>query len=104
MAPPRKKNSEPGHAWYKNAYSGREDVSVQYELLYNGDVIHPGDRIKVKYQRGIFKFRCLVHKLEDDIAWFDCIDEANGEWRSFHLNKLKGPVKKRSRRNKQNVR
>lgn len=102
MAPPRQQKNDEAK-WYDGAYAGNEDISVKWELEFEGDTIKSGDRVKVKYQRGIFKFRCLAHSLKSDTTWFDCIDESTGEWRSFYVEKLKGPVKKRSRRGKKNV-
>jgi hypothetical protein len=98
MAPPHKK-SPSVNKWFGNAWSGNDDISVQYELPFGNDIIRPGTPIKFKNVRGTFKFRCLAHNIQKDVTWIDCLDK-EGAWRAFYVGKLKGPVKKRSRRNK----
>jgi hypothetical protein len=99
MAPPFR-NTRDIEAWWKNAYPG-EHFDVQYEIAFHDELLTPGTLIKMKNLRGTFKFRCLVTNVKLDATWIDCIDVDTGEWKSFHLSKLKGKVKpKRSRRRK----
>jgi len=85
-------------------YSFNEYISVYYELNFENDVIKPGDLIKFKNMRGVYKFVKWVHNSNIDVTWVDCMDAKTGEWKSVYINKIKGVVKpKRSRRNKPNV-
>lgn len=85
-------------------YSVNPDISVQYELAFNREIIKPGDMLKFKNMRGTFKFKWLAHNSKLDSTWIDCYDIKTGELRSFHLAKLKMVVRpKRSRRKKQEV-
>lgn len=89
--------------WWENAYPFNDDIHVQYELEFKKDLIKPGNPIKIKNQRGVFKFRCIAHNIRLDVTWIDCMDP-NGQYRSFPIDKLKALVKpKRSRRRKPNV-
>lgn len=89
--------------WWENAYIFNDDIDVQYELHFEKDVIKPGNPIRIKNQRGIYKFRCLAHNIKLDETWFDCIGP-EGSWHSFPVSKLKCLVKpKRSRRRKVNT-
>lgn len=89
--------------WWEHAYKIHDHIDVQYELKFNNDIIKPGNPIKVKNQRGVFRFRCLAHNTNLDVTWFDCIGP-NGSWHSFPIDKLKCLIKpKRSRRKKVNV-
>ncbi len=93
-----------GHSeWWENAYVFNDDIHVQYELEFKKDIIKPGNPIKIKNTRGVFKFRCIAHNIKLDVTWIDCMDE-NGQFRSFYIDQLKMLVKpKRSRRKKPNV-
>lgn len=105
MAPPLRKVT-PGElpdSWWKNAYVNQPDIHVQYELQFKKDLIKPGTKIKIKYMRGVFKFRCLAHNVKLDSTWIDCIGD-DGAWHSFRVEQLKNVVKpKRSRRKKANT-
>lgn len=82
-------------------YAVNPDISVQYELEFNNDVIKPGDKIKFKNIRGTFVFVRLAHNQKIDSTWIDCIDVNTRETRSFHLAKLKMVIRpKKSRRKK----
>lgn len=98
MSPPYRKTPSV-NKWFGKAWSANDDITVQYELHFKNDVIRPGMPVRFKNERGVFKFRCLAHNIQKDVTWIDCIDK-NGAWRAFYVDKLKGPVKKRSRRHK----
>lgn len=103
--PPRTKNTE-SVAWHLNetAYGFNDDICVKYELEFRGDLIKPGNLIKIKNDRATYKFRCLAHNIKLDSTWIDCMDTSNGAWRSFRIDKIKCLVKpKRSRRKKVNA-
>lgn len=89
--------------WWDSAYVFNEDIHVQYELAFGNDIIKPGNPIKIKNQRGVYKFRCLAHNIKLDETWFDCLSP-EGAMYSFRIDKLKCLVKpKRSRRRKANT-
>ena len=69
-------------------YPLNPDISVQYELAFKKDMIKPGDKIKIKGQRGTFVFRRLAHNSKLDVTWIDCSDADTGETRSFYVEKL----------------
>ncbi len=90
-------------SWWDNAYPINEDIHVQYELSFGQDIIKPGNKIRIKNDRTIYQFRCLVHNSKLDTTWIDCIS-ADGGWRSFRIEKLKCLVKpKKSRKRKVNT-
>ncbi len=89
--------------WWEGAYTANDDIHVQYELEFKKDIIKPGNPIKIKNQRGVFKFRCVAHNIKLDVTWIDCMDK-DGHYRSFRIDELKTLVKpKRSRAKKPNV-
>jgi hypothetical protein len=81
-------------------YNHNENIHVFYTLDFGKDEIGPGTPLKFKNQRGTFKFIKWVHNQDLDVQWIDCMDNATGEFRSFYIEKLKGIVKKKSRRHK----
>lgn len=103
MAPPYKSKVANPNAWWEDAYGGIHNITVQWELKFEDDLIRPGNLIKIKNQRGNFKFRCVAHNIVMDITWIDCLD-SGGAYRSFPIHNLKGIIKpKKSRRRKPNV-
>lgn len=102
MAPPRKDKGIKNPTWWANAYVTHPDIAVEYRYVDGKDIIEPGDNIKFKWERGVFKFRCLAHNVTLDTRWIDCIADT-GEWRSFRVDKFKGKVKPRRRRKVSNA-
>lgn len=101
--PPRKVTPKGKSEWWENAYTFNDDIHVQYELEFKKDIIKPGNRIKIKNQRGVFLFRCVAHNVRLDKTWIDCIGP-DSQWHSFPIEKLKTLVKpKRSRAKKPNT-
>ena len=101
MAPPFRNTPTDPDAWWQMAYHNRDDICVQFELKFGEETITPGTVLKIKNQHGTFKFRCIAHNTKNGKTWLDAIDLRTGEWRSFHLDKIKNVVKpKRSRRKK----
>jgi len=84
-------------------YSFNSNISVFYELKHGSDEITVGTPIRFKYQRGIYKFIKMVHNAEKESTWIDCTDTANGTFRSFYVDDLKGVVKPKKTRKKTNV-
>ena len=81
-------------------YNHNENIHVFYTLNFGKDEIGPGTPLKFKNQRGTFKFIKWVHNQDLDVQWIDCMDNITGEFRSFYIERLKGIVKKKSRRHK----
>ena len=91
-------------AWWKNAWSTHEHIHATFEIEFGKDIIKPGTIIKIKNERGTFKFRCLVHNSHLDVSWIDCFDTTTQQYRAFDVHRLKGIVKpKKSRRKKPNA-
>lgn len=82
-------------------YGHNENIFVYYELEFGKFVIKPGDTIKIKNTRGTFKFIKWVHNSAADVTWIDCMNNLDGQFRSFYMEQLKGVVvPKKSRRKK----
>jgi len=98
MAPPYKNRGIKNDRWWDDAYELHPHIIAEYQYIDGKDIIEPNDKIKIKRDRGTYKFRCLAHHIPLDIRWIDCMDVATGEWRSFRVENLKGKVKPRRRR------
>lgn len=101
----RKNSDDPAlDNWWRNAYVHNDNITVQYELQFGKDLLKPGTKIKIKYMRGVFRFRCLAHNIPLDRTWIDCLDVEAGSWHSFRVDQIKRVVKpKRSRAKKTNA-
>ncbi|HET8689515.1 MAG TPA: hypothetical protein VFM18_23130 [Methanosarcina sp.] len=79
-------------------------IHVDYELPFAKDVIRPGDIIRIKADRGRFRFIRVATNMEKNVTWVDCFDVASGDYRSFYVEKIKLVERpKKSRRKKQGV-
>lgn len=93
----------------KMAKANKKEVSlnlnpnwqVSEEYKHGKDTIAYGDKIKIKFERGEFKFIRHVYHTTRDVEWIDCVS-AEG-FRSFYVASLKGKVKPRKIRVKKNV-
>lgn len=73
---------------------------VSYELEFDGTIMEPGTKFKVKGEHTIYVFTCLVHHIEKDVTWIECQEEKGG-YRSFYPSKIsKVMTAKRSYRKK----
>ena len=98
MAPPYKnKTGAKNERWWDNAYLGNDAIVVEYRFVHDKDVIEPGTKIRFKFDRQGYKFRCVAHNILLDSRWIDCIGD-DGAWYSMSIEKLKGVVKPRVRR------
>lgn len=70
-------------------YSANDDIVVFYELEFNDDVIKPGDKIKLKNERGWYVFLHLAHNVKLDTTWIDTLDQTTGGWKSVRIDKIK---------------
>lgn len=96
MAPRGKATANPD-AWWQHAYQGHPDITASFEYEFGGDVMVPGTKFKVKYNRGEFKFRCVATNNKTGKVWIDCI-EVGSAFRSFYPESIKGVVKPKRRR------
>lgn len=81
-----------------------DHIKVYPEFVAGKFTITPGQKIKIKNQRGVFYFRQMVHNEELNVKWLDCMDVLTGEFRSFYVDLFKGPhVEKKPRKKKQVV-
>lgn len=82
-------------------YKNNDNVYVEYQLEFKTDMILPGDKLKIKFDRDVYQFLRLAHHIKNDTTWIDCISVSRGSWHSFSLDKIQRKVKpKRSRRKK----
>lgn len=101
--PPKSNKPARPDSWWQDAYGNSDHISVLWEIKHGEDIIKPGSLIKIKNQRGNFKFRCLAHNEVLDVTWLDCVD-SGGAFRTFSAGSLKGLIKpKKSRRKKPSV-
>lgn len=83
-------------------FAGREHLNIQFELAFETGVIKAGSVVKFRNDRGIYKFRCLVHDSKVDTTWIEAFNLKTGKLHSFHVSRLRGPsLLKRSRRDKE---
>ena len=80
-----------------------EHIHVEYELPFARDVIKPGDIVKIKSDRGRYRFVRVATNRQKNVTWIDCHDVASGDFRSFYVEKIKFVERKKSRRKKQSV-
>lgn len=83
----------------ESMFNDMEHFVVVEEIQYGRYTIKPGDLIKIKNERGNFKFIRVVDNTKINKSWIDCFD-SQGKFRAFYVDKLKGPAIKRSRKKK----
>lgn len=81
-------------------YWHNENISLVYELKWKTGVIVPGDLIKIKGDRNTYRFTRLVVNHKTGKEWIDVLNVTLGGWASFYLNRISGPVVKKSRQKK----
>lgn len=85
--------SEPQERW-----SADPNKFVSYELEFNGTVMEPGTKFKIKGEHTVLVFSCLVHNISKDVTWIECQEERGG-YRSVYPSKISRVLApKRSRR------
>ncbi len=73
-------------------------ISVHYEIMFKGKSIEPGTRLKIKGESNPMIFQNLAHHSELDSTWIDVMDEKDGQFRSFRVDRIVSIVEgKRSR-------
>ena len=83
----------------REAYYFAPHVSVYDTLDFDGELISPGQKVRIKNRRGTFTFRGWAHNSKADVQWLDLIEDKTGMFRTFYLDELKGIVRaKRSRK------
>jgi len=58
---------------YYARWSQRPEMLVSYEFEFKGQVVKPGMQFKVKNERTILTFTCLVHNSKLGTTWVDCL-------------------------------
>ena len=94
---PRTKQPNNQDAWWQQAYQTHPDIEASFEYEHSTGTLKPGDKFKVKYHRGEFKFRCLATNVRTGKVWIDCI-EVGSAFRSFYPESIKGVVRPKTRR------
>jgi hypothetical protein len=96
---PRKKKVE-----ITQPYGYNENIFVAYEFPFGRDVMKPGDIIKIKNQRGKYRFIKVAHHAGKDVTWVDVMNVDDGQYYSFYVERIKLIIRpKKSRRKKQSV-
>ncbi len=80
-----------------------EHIHVEYELPFARDVIKTGDIVRIKSDRGRYRFVRVATNRKKGVTWIDCHDVVSGDFRSFYVEKIKLVERKKSRRRKQSV-
>lgn len=97
MAPRTKVPANPD-AWWQQAYMNHPTINATFEYDFGGEMMVPGTKFKVKYNRGEFKFRCYAINEVTGAEWIDAM-EIGSAFRSIRIDSIKGIVKpKKARR------
>lgn len=85
-------------------YQNNDDVYVEYELAFKNDVMKPGDKFKIKFDRDTYRFLRLAHHIKNDSTWVDAMSVSRGSWHSIRIDTIQRIVRpKKSRRKKKVV-
>jgi hypothetical protein len=76
-------------------WSSRPDFIVDYEFEFKGIPIHPGTKFRIKNERTIFTFECLVTNTKGS-TWIEAISPEG--FRSIRLEKIARIEGKKSKR------
>jgi len=91
-----KKNGKPPVEYVP--YHNNDNVVVYYELQFKRDVMVPGTKFKIKYDRDTYQFLRLAHHIKNDTTWVDAMSVSRGSWHSVRVENILKVVKpKRSR-------
>jgi hypothetical protein len=79
----------------KKQYVGTSNwIYVLEHQLSPRRTLTPGDKFRIRGERGWFKFICVTTNPDIGKTWVDCRDK-NGRWRSFYLDRIKKGAPKR---------
>ena len=78
------------------SYWDNPAIYLMYEVTWKGQLIRSGDPIKIRRQRGVFRFTRLVADIKEKREWCECMDMKTGKFRRFYIDQIAGPVFKRS--------
>lgn len=79
------------------------DKAVSYEFQFNGHPVKPGQKFKLKNDRLVYTFHCLVHNIKTGTSWVECVsDEGYHSFRPEKVFKLVG-IKRSYTKRKKNV-
>lgn len=80
-------------------WAGDDNKVVTYEMTFKGDIIKPGQRFRIKHDRTVYTFHCLVTNIKTGSTWIECACESGFySFRPERMYKLTGV--KRSRQKK----
>jgi hypothetical protein len=72
----------------EHLYAGGDKV-CSFEFPLGRELVKAGDRIKIRNERGWFRFYKVVHNVSLGVTWVDVTCATTGEWRSFYLERVK---------------
>lgn len=76
--------------------------TIWYEYQLGKDILVPGTPVKIKYERGVYKFEKYVINSKTRTEWIDVTGPEG--YRSFYTEQIKGVVKpKRTRKKRAKV-
>lgn len=70
----------------KERWEGDVNKAVAYEFEFNGQIVKPGQKFKLKNDRLVYTFHCLVHNIRTGTSWIEATSE-NG-FHSFRPEKV----------------
>lgn len=79
-------------------WSARPDFIVCYEFEFKGRMVHPGMKFRIKNERTIFVFQCIVTNTEGT-TWIEAISPEG--YRSVRLERISRIEGKKSRLKKE---
>lgn len=77
----------------KGPYHLIQSISTFDEMKFGKEVINVGDIIRIKNEKGNFRFTRLVHNSSKDVTWIDCYEVTSGVYRAFYVDRLKGLIR-----------
>jgi len=73
---------------YKGRHGANSDIHVLYDMEFNGHLVIPGTKFKIKHDRNTYLFQCLAHNIRLDVTWVEAMCVETGEFRSFRVDKI----------------
>jgi hypothetical protein len=81
-------------------YQNNDNVYVEYELAFKGDVLKPGDKFKIKFDRDVYIFLRLAHHIKNDTTWVDAMSDSRGSWHSIRIETIQKIIRPKKLRKK----
>jgi len=70
---------------------------VFVDLYFKGELVKPGQLLKVKNDRRVYIFERMVANTKLGVEWIDLRSQENGDWLSVRPEKISSLVVKKSR-------